>query len=242
MLLHVCLGIAAVGDRFPIAGRVLQQLGEIAHARPRSHRRETPHAAASPPRRCTPRYRRRRARHPALIGLDAEQVEAGRPSGCAPCACPSRSPRPPAPAPPSGLTPSAWAALSDRRQHQFHEFARALRHSSAAAPAAPPAAAERGIGVAAVRPPPPAAAAFDSWRVEQRAQAQVLALTQGQRNLLVEHVLIHAHFVAVGLAQLGARVAHALQHHLQEQRLHLLRRPRGWPAARWVAPSAPTAR
>jgi hypothetical protein len=58
---------------------------------------------------------------------------------------------------------------------------------------------------------------------QKAAQTQTLMLTHGERNLLVEHILVHAHFVAVRLAGGRTRIAHAFQHHLQEQRVDLLR-------------------
>jgi hypothetical protein len=48
-------------------------------------------------------------------------------------------------------------------------------------------------------------------------------LTHRQGHLFVEHVLIHAHLVAGWVAGVRARVPHALQHHLQEQGIDLLR-------------------
>jgi hypothetical protein len=58
--------------------------------------------------------------------------------------------------------------------------------------------------------------------LEQPRDAEILTLAQGERHLFVEHVLVHAGLVARRLAGRLARIAHAFQHHLQEQRLHLL--------------------
>jgi hypothetical protein len=50
-----------------------------------------------------------------------------------------------------------------------------------------------------------------------------LTLAQGERDLFVEHVLVHAGFIARRLTGRLARIPHALQHHLQKQCVDLLR-------------------